>query len=119
MWPISVNLSPSIMKYALGFHIGDVENFSVRRDARVLGHAALGEFQIADDFFLDQIDLREALGIFTGENCVAPVDGKIGMVDTGSNSACRWNISSPWCADRGNRAACALRRQRWRHCRRG
>ena len=84
MWPISTNLSPSTTKTPVSLHIGDVKYFAVGRDAHVLGHAAFGEFQIAEHFLGDEVDFGQSAAVFAGKNGVAPIDGKIGVIDAGT-----------------------------------
>src|SRR3989344_1289909 len=61
-------------EYAVGVHVGDVEDLAVRGDADVLGHAALRELEVTEDFAIDEIDFYQTAAEFAGEDRVAPVN---------------------------------------------
>ena len=68
-------------KYAIGFHVRDVKDLAVWRDANILGHSPLRHFQIPGNLVFHEINFCQATGEFTGKNRVAPIDGKVGVVD--------------------------------------
>src|SRR5262245_38130514 len=72
---------PVHQKHTVGLRIGDKENFPVRRDPDILWHATFGEREIADDFALNEIDLRQFALELAGEDREAAVDGEVGVID--------------------------------------
>ena len=46
-------------EHTIRLHVGDKENLAIGRDTDVLRHATLGERDIAENFALDEIDLRQ------------------------------------------------------------
>src|SRR4029077_14543481 len=57
-------------KDSLCLHIGNVENFAIGGNTNVLGHPAFRQFQIADHFLLDQVDLCDTTPVLAGEDCI-------------------------------------------------
>ncbi len=67
--------------HSVGHHVGDIEDASVRRAAHVLGHAALGQFQHAEDFAIAQVDLGDGPAELTGEDGVVAAGREVGVID--------------------------------------
>src|SRR6266478_10057961 len=65
----------------VGMHIRDEEYLPVGRDADVLWHAALGEFEKIEDAFLYQIDFDQAAAEFASKDGVAAIDREIAVID--------------------------------------
>lgn len=78
-------------KNAVRFHIGDEEQLAVGRDTDVLRHAGgifharLDELKISQHFLGNHIDFDQTtIGELAGEDGVAAVDGKVGVIDAGA-----------------------------------
>src|SRR5215471_18542566 len=67
--------------HAVGHHVGNVENASIRRYSDILWHALSGQFEIAQHLSVGHVDFGQAAAIFTSENRVAPSDHKVGVID--------------------------------------
>src|SRR5271166_239611 len=66
---------------AIGHHVGHVEDLAIGRNADVLRHAALGQFQVTQDFTLHEVNLHHRAVELAGKDGVTSVYGKVGVID--------------------------------------
>src|SRR5512146_1283781 len=76
-------------KHAAGLHVGYKKNLAVGRNPNVLGHAAFGKRDIANNLALYEIDLRQFTLEFAGEDREAAIDGEIGVINPGAARNCQ------------------------------
>ena len=69
-------------KNAIRHHVGHVKNFTVGRDADVLRHPLLRKPQKPQHLLRLRVDLHKRAAEFAGEDRVATIDGKIGVIDS-------------------------------------
>ena len=95
MKPISEKETPVNEKNAIRHHVGHVKNFTVGRDAVALRHPLLRKPQKPQSLPCLHVDLHKRAAEFAGEDRVATIDGKIGVIDPRALGHSQQRLSKP------------------------